>query len=61
MKVTYHQPSIGLPYYRAEGEGPLRRIIVEGSTRGEALLVALTKYKEQATEKAERHLEAVNA
>ena len=59
MKVSYHRPTNGLPFYRAEGEGPLRRIMVEGSTRGEALLVALTKYKEQATEKAERTLEAV--
>ena len=23
MKVTYHQPNTGLPYYRAEGEEPV--------------------------------------
>lgn len=53
MRITVEKPQSNIPYYVAVQDGPVRKIIVEGSSYFEVFVGVLTQIAEQGRELAE--------
>lgn len=53
MRITVEKPQSNIPFYVAVQDGPVRPIIVEGSSYFEVFVGVLTQIAEQGRELAE--------